>query len=158
MAQTTTQVTQSCGKVEINVNAACPVTGSWTDISGETTSVGGTEQSRMVGDAYTLEGDTALTGAGKREPLDLTFVIIYTETDAEAYEQVRLIFESTGCGALLCVRYSPRGGDAGEEQLTTARGVLTSFTYPALDASAGGVIPGGFTLHTPYLTTAIVAS
>lgn len=158
MAQTTTQVTQSCGKVEINVNAACPGTGSWVNISGQTTSVSGTEQSRMAGDAYTLDGDYALTGAGKREPLDLTFVIVYTETDAEAYERVRTVFETTGCGALLCVRWSPRGGDAGEEMITSARGVLTSFTYPALDASAGGVIPGGFTLHTPYLTTTIVSS
>ena len=158
MAQTTAQVTQSCGKVEINVDADCPGSGSWVDISGETQSIGGTEQSRMVGDAFTLDGDVALIGAGKREPLDLTFVLIYTETDAEAYEQVRLIFETTGCGALLCVRYSPRGGDAGEEQLTTRRGVLTAFTYPALDASAGGVILGGFTLHTPALDTAIVAS
>jgi hypothetical protein len=158
MAQTTTQVTQSCGEVEVNFNAACPDTGSWLDISGETITVSGTEQSRMVGDAYTLEGDTALTAAGKREPLDLVFTIVYTETDAEAYDQIRRQFETAECGALMCVRYSPRGGDAGEEQLTSARGVLTNFIYPALDASAGGVIESGFTLHTPFLTTAIIAS
>jgi len=158
MPQTTTQVTQSCGKVEINVNAACPDTGAWDDISGETQSIGGTEQSRMVGDAYTLEGDGALSCPGKKEPLDLVFVIVYTETDAEAYEKVRTVFEATGCGAMMCARYSPRGGDAGEEQLTTRRGVLTSFTYPTLDASAGGCILGGFTLHTGALTTAVVAS
>lgn len=158
MAQTTGQQTQSCGLVEINVNAACPGTGSWVDISGETQTLDPGGQSRMVGDAFTLDGDVALIAAGKREPMDLVVTIIYTETDAEAYEQVRLIFEATGCGALMCVRYSPRGGDAGEEQLTTQRGVLTNFIYPALDASAGGVIMGGFTLHIPALDTAIVAS
>lgn len=112
----------------------------------------------MVGDAFTLDGDVPLVGAGKREAMDIVTVIIYTETDAEAYEQTRLIFETTGCGALMCMRYSPRGGDAGEEQLTSRRGVLTNFIYPALDASSGGVIMGGFTLHVPALDTAIVAS
>ena len=153
MAQTTTQVTQSCGEVEFSTNCT-----DYTDISGATQSVSGTEQSRMVGDAYTLEGDYALVGAGKREPLDLSFVIVYTETDAEAYERVRHQFETAGCGATACVRWSPRGGDAGEEQITTAQGVLTSFTYPPLDAASGGVIMGGFTLHTPNVTTTIIAS
>ncbi len=157
MPQTTTQVTQSCGKVEINVNADCPGTGSWDDISGETQSVTGPDQSRMTGTAFTLAGSTALVGVGKREPIDLVFVIIYTETDAEAYERIRLIFEAEECGALMCVRYSPRGGNAGDEILT-ARGVISSFKYPALDASAGGVILGGFTLFAPELVTAIVAS
>ncbi len=158
MAQTTGQKTKSCGAVWININPGCPAVGSWVAIGGETISVAGAEQSRMVGDAFTLDGETALVGAGKREPMDLVFAIIYTETDAEAYEQVRLIFEAADCGALMCVRWSPGGGDAGDEQLTSARGVLTNFIYPMLDASVGGVIEAGFTLHTPFLTTAIVAS
>lgn len=157
MAQTTGQVTQSCGLVEINIAAGCPDAGGWVDISGETQSVTAPAQSRMTGTAYTLDGSTALVGVGKREPIELAFVIVYTETDAEAYEQVRLMFEVTGCGALMCVRYSPRGGDPGDEILTI-RGVISSFTYPGLDASAGGVIMGGFTIFGPELVTTIVAS
>lgn len=153
MAQTTNQVPLACGKVEIAEDCA-----TWTNISGETQSISGTEQSIMIGDAYTLEGETALTGAGKREPLDLVVTIIYTEADLEAYEIARKIFEASDCGNTICIRYSPRGGDAGEEQLTSIQGVLSSFTYPAIDASAGGVVMGSFTVHTPGLNTTIVAS
>jgi hypothetical protein len=152
MAQTTAQVTQSCGEVEISTNADCS---AWYDASGETQSVTGMDQTRMSGEAYTLEGDTALIGGGKREPMELEFSIVYTETDAETYERVRTLFELPGyCGFPFCVRWSPRGGDAGEEQITTASGILVSFSYPPLDASSGGVIMGGFTVKTPYVTTA----
>lgn len=152
MAQTTGQVPQACGKVEISTNCS-----DYTDVSGQFQSVADTTQNRKSGEAYTFDGDTAIIAAGKREPMELTFVIVYTETDAEAYEVIREQFE-TACGGDLCVRYSPRGGDAGEEQLTTATGILTSFTYPPMDASAGGPIMGGFKLKTASLSTAIVAS
>ncbi len=158
MGQTTTQVTQSCAAAWINVNADCPDAGTWEDIAGATQSIDPGGQSRMVGDAFTLDGDVPLVGAGKREAMDITFILIYTETDAEVYERARTVFERTGCGALMCVRYSPRGGNAGDEQLTSRRGVLTNFVYPAVDASAGGVILGGFTIHVPALDTAIIAS
>jgi len=91
MAQTTYQVPMACGKLEISPDCQ---EASYIDISGVSQSVAGTEQGRMSGEAYTFEGDTALIAGGKREPLELEFVIVYTETDAEAYEQVRAIFES----------------------------------------------------------------
>lgn len=152
MAQTTDQVPLACGKLEIsddNVN--------WDDISGESQSLEGTEQARMSGEAYTLDGDTAILAAGKREPLELEVTIVYTETDAEAYETVRKLFEEA-CGGDIYLRWSPRGGDAGEEQLTTGKGIITSFTYPPMDASSGGPIMAGFTMRVGSVTTAIVAS
>ena len=156
MAQTTAQVTQSCGQVEISTNVDCS---SWYDASGEVQSVTGMDQTRMSGEAYTLAGDVALLGGGKREPIELEFAIVYTETDAEVYERVRTLFELPGyCGFPFCVRWSPRGGNAGDEQLTTYLGVLTGFSYPPLDASSGGVIMGAFTVKTAYITTAIISS
>jgi hypothetical protein len=144
----------SCGKVEISDDCT-----SYTDISGETQSIGGTEQTRMSGEAYTQAGGTAIVKGGKREPMEITVNIVYTETDAEVYEVARDIFESTTeCGAPVCVRWSPGGGDAGDEQVTTAEGILVSFTYPPLDASAAGPIMGAFTIKTPSVSTTIVAS
>jgi hypothetical protein len=155
MAQATTQVPLACGKLEISTDSDCT---TWTDISGEAQSVGGTEQTRMSGEAYTLTGDTALIAGGKREPMELVFVIVYTEDDDDAYELARENFETTGCGSDFCARWSPRGGSAGHEQITTGVGILVSFTYPPMDASAGGPIMAGFTLKAASVSTAIVAS
>lgn len=151
--QTTASVSQSCGKVEISINSGV----SWIDISGETQSLDQPEATRMTGEAYTLAGNGAIIKSGKVEPIDLVFKILYTETDAEAYQQIRNVFEATGCNNRLDVRWSPRGGSADDEQLT-AYGPLTSFLYPNLDASSAGPIVGGFTVRTGSISTAIVAS
>jgi len=153
MAQTTNAVAMACGKLEISINNA-----DWTDISGESQSVEGTEQTRISGEGYTFDGDTAIIKGGKREPLELTIVIVYTEEDSEAYEVAREIFETEGCGTDFYVRYSPRGGNAGDEQITTGTGSLISFTYPPMDATAGGPILAGFTVKAPSMITTIVAS
>ena len=155
MAQTTASVPMACGKLEIALDGACSV---WTDISGEGSTVEGTEQTRISGEAYTFTGDKAIVKGGKREPMELTFSIVYTETDAEAYEVIRETFETTGCGVAICVRWSPRGGGAGTEMITTDQGILTSFTYPPMDASGGGPIMSGFAMKTGGVTTTIVAS
>ena len=114
MAQTTDQVSMGCGQLEISTDNS-----NWTDISGTSQSIEGTEATRMTGEAYTFDGDMALIGGGKREPMELTCNIVYTETDAEGYEQARAIFESSDCGNSVCVRYSPGGGNADDEILTS---------------------------------------
>ena len=112
----------------------------------------------MSGEGYTFDGDMPIIKGGKREPMESTVVIIYTETDAEAYEQARAIFEASDCGNTICFRYSPAGGDAGEEMLTSGEGTIVSFTYPPVDAASAGPIIGGFTIKHPGFTTTIVAS
>ncbi len=153
MAQTTNSVAMACGKLEVSTDNS-----NWTDISGDAQSVEGTEQTRISGEGYTFDGDKAIVKGGKREPMELVFVLMYTEEDSEAYETVREIFEAAGCGSDFYVRWSPRGGDAGHEQITSDTGILISFTYPPMDATAGGPILAGFTLKTPGVTTTIVAS
>jgi hypothetical protein len=153
MAQTTDQVSQGCGKLEISYDNV-----TWTDISGVSQSVTDTSQTKMSGEVYTLDGNGPLIGGGKFEPMELTVAIVYTETDAEGYEIIRERFETAGCDVAFYLRWSPRGGNAGDEQLTTGNSRLTEFTYPAMDASAGGPILAGFKLKAGYVTTTIVAS
>jgi hypothetical protein len=154
MAQATTQVPMACGQLEISTNGCV----SWSDISGESQSLEGTEQTRMSGEAYTLEGDTALIAGGKKEPMELVFTIVYTEDNTDAYELARSHFETTGCGGDFCARWSPGGGDVGDEQITTGPGILVSFTYPPMDASTGGPIMAGFTLKVASTSTTVIAS
>lgn len=154
MAQLTTQVPMACGQLEISIDSCA----NWTDISGEAQSLEGAEQSRMSGEAYTLDGDYAVIAGGKREPMEITVAVVYSEDDDDAYELVREAFEATGCGGSFCIRWSPRGGGAGTEQITSPAGILTNFIYPPMDASTGGPILVGFTVKVAYLTTAIIAS
>lgn len=151
MAQTTGAVVEQCAKVEISSDGA-----AYTDVSGQVQSWSGMTQTRATGEAYTFDGDTAIVGAGKRQPMDITFNIVYTETDAEVYEVIREQFENT-CGGLYYVRVSPRGGDAGEEQIVIY-GLITSFTYPEMDASTGDPVMAAFVMHSANVTTTIVAS
>lgn len=153
MAQTTGAVAQACGQVEISSDGL-----SWTDISGNTQSITPGDQTSMSGEAYTLSGDLPIIKGGKREPMESEVVIVYTETDAEAYEQARAVFEASDCGNVFYLRYSPRGGNADDERLTSGEGTLISFTYPPLDASTGGPIMAGFTVKHPGFTTTIISS
>jgi hypothetical protein len=146
-------VSRSCAKVEISPDGI-----NWTDISGETQSVTPGEQTRITTEYYIFTSDLPVIGTGRREPMESMFVIIYTETDAEAYEQARAIFEALNCGDEIYVRYSPAGGNADDEMLTSDEGAIVSFTYPTVGAASTGPIMAGFTVKHPGFTTTIVAS
>ena len=153
MAQTTAQVSQACSKIEVSFDNCV----TFTDISGVSQSIEGLEQKRMSGEADTCDGDYALITTGKREPIEATVNIVYTETDAEGYEIVREQFELNGCNVPLCLRYTPRGGEEGYEQLTI-NGKLIGFTYPMSDASSGDPITASFVVKGGYISTTIKAS
>jgi len=149
MPQTTNSIPRSCAQVEISPDCV-----TWHDISGQTQSLSDTTQTIMLGVAYTLDGDTAIGGAGKREPMLLTFTIVYTENNAEAYDIARAVFEATGCGKQMCVRWSPGGGDAGDDVITSGCSILVEFEYPPVDAATAGPIITTFKVWAPYVTTA----
>ncbi len=160
---TTNQVSSACAKVELkipDVAAIVPDLSDWYDISGESQSVANTDQSRMSGEAYVFAGDTPIVMSGSRESMELTVTIIYTEDENEAYEIVRTAFEdTTSCpgGGRIYLRWAPRGGAPGHEQLE-CNGYLTSFTYPEVDASTGDPIVCEFSLITGGPTTTVVAT
>lgn len=154
MAQTTGAVPQSCGIIEVSQLGV-----SWVDISGVANTLEQPEQTRMVGETRTLTGELPIVKGGKREAMDVVVKIVYTEVDAEAYQQIRSIFETSGCGAgAMYLRYSPAGGNADNERLTSDQGVLTSWLYPNLNAEEAGPIMTGFTLRVGGFTTTVISS
>jgi len=120
-------------------------------------SVTGLEQERMTGEAYTFDGDFAIVKGGKKQPLTVTFNIVYTAEATEAYELARGEFETTGCGGTCCVKYYPAGGGIGtQEKLIT--GILKRFAYPPADASAGGPVMASFDIYASSVITSTVVS
>jgi hypothetical protein len=153
MAQTSGAVAQGIANIEVSFNKT-----TWHNIGGTSQSVTGADQERQVGDAYTVDGDTAVSSPGKRTPMDLEFNILYTEISTEAYELIRAQFEDAGQGSVIYVRYVPKGGTTGTNAMyrtpilaNAMPALLTSFRYPMFDASTAGPIMSMFRVHTPYL-------
>ena len=132
------------------VNCTIEAGAAWTDISGSANQVTATEQRRMSGEAYTYDGDVAIVKGGKREPVEVTFRIIYTETASEGFDVISTLFETDGGGAC-SIRWTPEsGGDC----YTITSGVITRFNYPATDASDANPIVVEFSVKAPQITTA----
>lgn len=151
MAQTSTTVSGVIARIEISADLS-----TWRDISGSAQSVQSTDQERASNEAYTLDGDTAIIATGKRQPIDLEFNIVYSDTSTEAYEVARAIFESGDTGSKVYVRWVPTGGSSGavamyRTPITGSPAYITMFRYPAVDAAAPGPIMGMFRVRTPLV-------
>jgi len=148
--QTITAVAMSVAQLEVSTDGV-----TWTSIGGSTQTLDAAEQARKAGEVYTASGDVGIVKPGKREPLELVFQIVYTQTTGEAYQRARVRLEAVG-GADLYVRWSPQGGSAGHERLTSAVGLLKALVYPPFNTKRGGPVMCGFTLLTSAVTTAAI--
>lgn len=134
--------------VEVSTNGT-----TWTVISGATASVEVSGGDRQTGEVYTFAGDTALLTVGKREPIEVTVKIVYSEGTSEAFEIVRAAYEA---GTALFVRWSPRGGLSGQARYTSTEGRVTSFGYPAGEVGAGPILTE-FTVRVTSITRSLIA-
>jgi hypothetical protein len=148
MAQTTGGITFRGCKIEISTNGT-----NWTDISGwfNKIEVGGGE--RNIGEFFTADGDTPILGAGKRAALELTVAVVYTEGGGDPFSVLLTAFESAGP---LYVRWSPKGGAAGQNMYTTSAGYVTTPVYPGGEVEPGDVIPVEFTHKVATITKSVV--
>ena len=149
MPQTTNALSSKAAKVYISTDGS-----TFTDISGYGVSVEGGEQSRISGEAYTFDGDTAVITSGKLEPIEITVKSIYTEENTGIFETARALFEA---GTTLYLRWQPAGNASGDFIFTTSEGVITSFQYPPIDAASGDPILCAFTLKVARVTKTAVA-
>ena len=84
---------------------------TWTDVSGYVGGVAISGGGRVTGEAYTFSGDYALTGFGKRQPVDVTIRVAYTEGASDLFATARTAFEGK---TQFQIRWSPEGEDAAE--------------------------------------------
>ena len=144
MAQTTGAVTGAAATVSIYVSAA------YVDISGSSQSIDVTTATVVTGEAYTFDGNYALTTVGKYEPVEVKVNILYTETAAEAFQSVRALFEARTATQL---KWLPLGAASGADQYETRTvGYITAMDYPPIDASSAGPIMVSFTVRAPGIT------
>ena len=144
MAQTTTAVNGAAATVSIYSGAA------YVDISGTSQSVDVVTATVTTGEAYTFDGNYAITTIGKYEPVEVTVNIIYTETTNEGFQLARAIFEGRTATQ---IKWLPLGSASGADQYETKTvGYITSFDYPGPDASSAGPLMVSFTVRAPGIT------
>ena len=141
MAQTTGGITGAASTVSIYVSSA------YVDISGSSQSIDVTTATVVTGEAYTFDGNFALTTVGKYEPVEVKVNIIYTETSAEAFQSVRALFEARTSTQL---KWLPAGAASGADQYETKTiGYITALDYPPIDSTSAGPIMVSFTVRAP---------
>jgi len=141
MAQTTGGMTGAAATVSIYVASA------YVDISGSSQSIDVTTATVVTGEAYTFDGNYALTTVGKYEPVEVKVNIIYTETAAEAFQSVRALFEARTATQL---KWLPNGATSGADQYETKTvGYITALDYPPIDSTSAGPLMVSFTVRAP---------
>ena len=148
MAQTTAGTSFKDCKIETSTNGT-----TWTDISGFASSVDLDGGDRQTSEVYTFDGDTGIITKGKREPIEVTASIIYSEGVSDPQAVVQTAYEA---GSDLYVRWSPLGGTTGKKQYT-AKGIVTTHVYPKGEADGGDPMMTEFSVTTPMITTSTAA-
>jgi len=152
MAQTTGQLAGANCLIEVSDDNA-----AWVDISGSANKVDPGEQTRMVGEDYTFEGDNPIVASTKMETMEITVDIVYTETAGEAFETLRAWWEVAG-GQDVWMRYSPAGGNVDDFMFTSGKGKMSGFTYPPPAASEGKPLLCGFKIKVPGLSKSVISA
>jgi len=153
MTQTTAQLSAVNAIIDMSSDST-----SWTDISGHGNVVTVPDQARETGFKYTFDGDTAVITAGNRAPIEVDFRVVYTEEAADAFTVVKAAFEAEG-GTKYNFRWTPKGGPVtGNYQYSTGLAIISSFTYPSVDAADAAPIMAGWKVTTAKITEAAYAS
>ena len=122
---------------------------TWHDVSGAVTTVtpGGGE--RTTGEAYTLDGDTASLTKGKREPVEITVNVLYTEGTV-APDMLGDMWDYYEAGSANYFKYYPQGSS--NWCWTSDAGYITTMTPPEADASSGDPLAVEIAFRAPKFT------
>jgi hypothetical protein len=155
MPQTTSSVPIACAYVGISTNSDCS---AFTDVSGSVNSVTGIEQPKAVADEYTLEGETAISEVGKRQPADLVVRCVFNAEATEAYRIAREAFRESTCDGRVCLRVIPGGATAGNEGWQTNYAPVIRMMWPDVNAAQAGPAMAEFTVHAADVDPFVFAS
>lgn len=149
--QITDQVSWDNCNLEISVISPWSV---WTDISGESTQVEYDGGDTQIEATHTMAGKKALLTAGKDDEMTFTVHSLYTESITNA---TKIVKTAKDARASVKLRWSPKGGLTGQDQITTDAGLVESWTPPVGDANSAEALMTEWSIKTPGITTAVMA-
>lgn len=144
MAQTTGAISFKDVKLEISTNGTV-----WTDISGFANEVGLGGGDRALAETFTFDTDTPIITPGKRASIDVTVKAVYTEGGSDPYVMVESAYQN---GTKLYLRWSPKGGSAGQYSFAADPGYVAGPPYPRGSADSADAVPLEFTVKSPKIT------
>ncbi|MFN8493847.1 MAG: hypothetical protein U0350_39985 [Caldilineaceae bacterium] len=155
MAQTTIAIPKGNYKLEVSINGGT----TWTNISGNATTVKVSGGDQIVGDQNTADGSAPVViGSGKTKPFKLECNILYSEGGSEPFQIVWNRFTQIGANKTIALRYSPAGGTTGQNRYTTCNDVGTIINVPIesaqppdVDAGSGDPAMVSFSVSSPKL-------
>jgi len=125
----------------------------FSDISGQGNTIEPGDQTRMVGSNYAFGCDTAVITSGKREEIEVTVNVIYTELTGDAFDLLENAFANNDP---VWLRWFPKGNKAGNFQFDIAKGILSSFQSPSIDASSADPLIATFTVTANEIIRSVV--
>lgn len=150
MAQTTGATPKSNYKAEVSLDGS-----SWTDISGNSTTVELDGGEQMTGEQHTASGNVpVVVPSHKVSAITATISVLYTETAGEAFKVVWDRYVSTN--KTIYFRYSPKGGNSGDWRYVASNNAGSAVACPILtclppdmDAGTGDPAMAEFQIMTP---------
>uniref|UniRef100_A0A6M3J4A5 Tail protein n=1 Tax=viral metagenome TaxID=1070528 RepID=A0A6M3J4A5_9ZZZZ len=115
---------------------------NFTDISGSVSSVTPSGFNRQSGEVYSFDGDHAIIGKGKREPLEVEVNTVYSELAGEAFVVAWTEFDADDGDSFWFRWVNTSGGST----YTTDTGVLLSLLPPSGEAAPGDPLVASATL------------
>lgn len=145
-SQTTGAINFTDTAVWVAVNS-----GAFAEICGEANSISMSGGDRDVGEFKTYCGDTPIVLPGKRNKIQVTLHIAYTEGLSDPFEVARLAYENKGTHYQ--VRWIPRGNASGNFRYTTdANSFVSSAPYPMGAADSADITAFDVTVECAYVT------
>ena len=145
-----TQITGALSAVNALIEYSANGT-AWTDVSGTYNKVAPGDSARMSGAKYTFDGDGALITYGKREPIEVTFIMIYTEGASDQYKTLEDLHVAED-GTALYMRWTPKGATVGNFNYATGSCKITNWKRPEVDSESGDPLIAEFTILTSAIT------
>lgn len=149
MTQTTGGLSMRNCKIEMSINGSV-----WTDISGFSNVINWDSGDRDTDSVPTFDGDTKIVTAGKRNPINVTAKIVYTEGVSDAFEVARAAYEAA---TAFYLRWSPKGGTTGNFNYTTDSGIVKNPILPQGDSGSAAAVLVDIVMITPKVTKATAA-
>ena len=146
MTQITGFISPKAYKIETSPDGS-----TWTDRSGATVAIEMNERTRISGEEYTFDGDTAAITSGPLEPLEVTHKFLYTEGASDLFDDVEAVQTAN---TAWYIRWTPKGGTTGDFKYTSGAGIVTGLMYPLGAKSDGKPVVCQYTLKFAALTKA----
>lgn len=149
-SQTTAAINFTDAAIAVSIND-----GAFEEWCGEANAISMSGGDRDIGEFKTYCGDTPIVLPGKRNKIEITLHVAYTEGAADPFEVARQAYENKGTTFEL--RWRPRGDTVGNFQyVTDENSFVSSAPYPMGAADSADIVAFDVVVQAAYVTKSVI--